>query len=308
MKLNINTPLIIFALMVILMISCDDENTMVKDIELVSGDILDLGDVPAGSSGSGVFVVKGIGLEFPMFLDIRGDNFSLDKMLFPAANINNEANVSFSPPRTATRESVSATVNITSKDINKTINVIANIVAPEPLDVNTQVYFNNMEFGLDHGEPINANDFVSSDNKHPTVMAAYSLSPSGGVPSRIKTNKTSSMCSNNSIGDCGNAFRFTGNGTIAKISLSGLEAERNYEVSYWVRPDGSSSRSMDVTITGDTEEVFEDWGGFSDRNFYRKIERIGVADGIGSLEINFKYSSNSTSRTISIDDLKVVAL
>ncbi|MEW4923956.1 hypothetical protein [Algibacter sp. 2305UL17-15] len=306
MKLHINIVLLV--VMVFSLFSCEDKDPVTQDIELVSGETLDLGDVPAGSSGSGEFVVKGIGLGFPIFLEIEGDNFSLDKDLFPAANINNKGLVTFSPERTATQETVSAVVMLNSKDITKTINVIANIVAPEPLEVGTQVYFNNMEFGLDHGDPISSSDFADSDNTHPTVMAVYDLAPSGNNASRIRTNKTSAMCDDNSIGDCGNAFRITGNGSVINIALSGLEAGRSYEVSYWVRPDGSSSRSMDVTVTGDTEAAFEDWGGLSDRSFYRKITRTGIADGTGNLEINFEYSSNSTSRTISVDDLKVVTL
>ncbi len=308
MKLNINTFLALLVLMVFSVISCENKDSIAQDIELVSGETLDLGDIPAGSSGSGSFTVKGIGLGFPIFLEIEGNNFSLDKNLFPAANINNTANVSFSPELTEAQETVSAVVLINSKGINKIINVTANIVEPEPLEVGTQVYFNNMEFGLEHGDPISSNQFAGSDNTHPTVLVTYDVAPSGNNASRIKTNKTSSMCSDNLIGDCGNAFRITGNGSIINISLSGLEAGRSYEVSYWVRPDGSSSRSMDVTVTGDTEPAFEDWGGLSDRSFYRKVVRTGIANNTGNLEINFEYSSSSTSRTISVDDLKVVTL
>lgn len=308
MKLYINKTLIFLALIALLNISCDDKDDETISIELVSGATLDLGDVPAGSTGIGSFAVKGIGLNLPIFLEIESDQFSLDKDLFPAANINNTANVLFSPSRTATREPVSTTVMLTSGGRTETINVMANIVKPQPLAIGTQVYFNNMEFGLEHGDPVSSSNFDSSSTIDATVLFTHSVSPSGGDASRVRTNKTSSMCADNSIGDCGNALRVVGNGTSVTVSLTGLEADRSYEVSYWVRPGGSSDRSLDVTVTGDTAPVFEDWGGFSDRSFYRKVVRTGIADSSGNIEINFEYSGSSTARTISIDDLEVVAL
>jgi len=307
--MNINKYIILaFYTLILSLTSCEKDNSITPDILLISGETLDLGDVPAGSTGSGTFTVKGLGLGFPISLEIEGDNFSLEKDLFPAANINNSSVVIFSTEITATQGPVSATVHLSSNNVNKTINVIANIVEPEPLEAGEQVYFNNMEFGLAHEQELTLSDFSNSGYTHPVVMATYELAPQNGNNSYIRTNKTSSMCDDALIGDCGNALRFVGMGTSVAISLSGLESGRSYSVSYWVRPDGSTDRSMDVIVTGDIEPAYEYWGAYSDRSFYREVVRTGIADEAGELKINFVFSYSSTSRTISIDNLEVKTL
>ncbi len=269
-------------------LSCNNEDEIVKDIELVSGETLDLSDVPAGSSVVGAFTVKGVNLSLPIYLKTSDKALSLNKDFFPAANINNKAEVVFSPEKTATQGSYSGSIEITSEEIVKTLNVIANIVEPVGLPDNTEVYVNTMEFGLDHGSGISISDFEKADVLHPSVSVTYTLKRHQGKKSRIKVNKTSSKCNDKAIGDCGNAVRIVGTGTKITILLSGLEAGRSYGVSYWIRPDGSSDRSMDVTVTGDTTSPTEDWGGYSDRSFYREVTRKGVADESGNLKISFE--------------------
>ncbi|PIE78984.1 MAG: hypothetical protein CSA15_05030, partial [Candidatus Delongbacteria bacterium] len=286
-------------------LSCNNEDEITQDIELVSGETLDLGDVPAGSSVTGTFTVKGVNLSLPIYLNTSDQALSLNKDFFPAANINNEAEIVFSPEITATQGSYSGSVEITSEDIVKTLNVVANIVEPVALPDDTEVYVNTMEFGLDHGSGISVSDFENADAPHSSVSVTYTLKRHQDKKSRIKVNKTSSKCNDNTVGDCGNAVRIVGPGTKVTILLSGLEADRSYDVSYWIRPDGSSDRSMDVTVTGDTTSPTEDWGGHDDRSFYTEVTRKGIADESGNLEISFEYTADSKSRTISIDDIRV---
>lgn len=290
--------------------SCKDEVGITPDITLVTGETLNLGDVPAGSSVSETFTVQGGGLRQVIYISVANGPFTLDKELFPAANIENTGTVTISTERTTTQGAVTGTIEVSSQGILKTIALTANVVKPAPLPVDTEIYFNDMEFGLDHGSDLVASAFEGTQVVHETATVQYDVSPSGNNSNRIRVNATSSKCEDNSAGDCGNSMRFTGQGSTVNVTLSGLESDRNYEVSYWVRPGGSSDRSMDVTVTGDVETAFEDWGSGGlggDTGIYTKRIRTGIADASGNLSINFEYSANSTSRTISVEDLRVVS-
>lgn len=271
---------------------------------------IDFGEVEPGSTQSREFILTGSRLTSGVTLLTTGAGLSVDVTSIDEANGDNTITVTFEPADDATEGPYSGSVQITDGgSASVTLSVVAEITEVfTGLPVGTVVYANDMEFGNDHEADAVQSDFEEADETHSTVSVGYTLIPNNDNPNRIRTNKTSSRCADNSIGDCGNALRFTGNGSTVNIALSGLEAGRSYEVSYWVRPDGSSDRSMDVTVTGDTSDAFEDWGGFTDRGFYREVVRTGVADGSGNLSINFEYSFDSTSRTISIDDLEVVTL
>ena len=283
--------------------SDDDSNATIQ----VSTEMIDFGDVPAGSGDVREFTVKGEGLEQVIYPSITGEFFTLSTDLLPVANVENSLTVSFAPNMDAIQQPVSATIEIVSGDISQTIAVTANIIEPEGLPVDTEVYFNDMEYGLDHNTPLSASDFEGAQVLHPTVSASYELVPFDGDPSRIRTNGQFPKCEDNTVGDtCGNAMRIVGLGTRTTISLSGFEPERSYEVSYWVRVGGSSDRSLNVTVTGDTEPAFEDWGG-GDSSIYTQVIRNGIADESGDFEISFEYAQDSTGRTISVDDLRIIA-
>ena len=289
-------------LAVILMtFSCNDnDNLITPEINIVSGETIDFGDVPAGSSGTKSFNVKGSELNLPM---------SLTKTLFPAANINNSAEIIFSPSRDQAQIGVNGIIELSSGNISKTINVIANVVKPEPLPVETEIYFNDMEFGLDHNTPATTAILAGSHVLHSTVMATYTLNKSGNNETRIRVNAQFPKCADGSAlqnSGCGNALRIVGETSSVTINLIGLEADRNYEVSYWIRPGGSSERSIDVTVTGDTEDAYENWGNNDKNKYYNRI-RTGIADSDGNFQMTFEYSYNSTGRTISLEDLSVTA-
>ncbi|MEM8566139.1 MAG: choice-of-anchor D domain-containing protein [Bacteroidota bacterium] len=271
---------------------------------------IDFGEVAPGSIQSREFTLTGSRLTSGVTLSATGDGLTLDLNSIDEANGDNTITITFEPPEGTAEGPFNGSVNISDGgSAVATVSIVAEITEVfTGLPVGTLVYANDMEFGNDHEADAVVSDFEEADELHPTVAVAYTLIPNNDNPNRIRTNKTSSRCPDNSIGDCGNALRFTGNGSTVNIALSGLEAGRSYEVSYWVRPDGSSDRSMDVAVTGDTSDAFENWGGFSDRDFYREVVRTGVADGSGNLSINFEYSFDSTTRTISIDDLEVVTL
>ena len=298
-------------LAVILMtFSCNDnDNLITPEINIVSGETIDFGDVPAGSSGTKSFNVKGSGLNLPITLNISGDKMSLTKTLFPAANINNSAEIIFSPSRDQAQIGVNGIIELSSGNISKTINVIANVVKPEPLPVETEIYFNDMEFGLDHNTPATTAILAGSHVLHSTVMATYTLNKSGNNETRIRVNAQFPKCADGSAlqnSGCGNALRIVGETSSVTINLIGLEADRNYEVSYWIRPGGSSERSIDVTVTGDTEDAYENWGNNDKNKYYNRI-RTGIADSDGNFQMTFEYSYNSTGRTISLEDLSVTA-
>ena len=295
---------------VLVVFSCeDDDNLGIPEISVVSGETLDLGDVPAGSSANVTFIVQGAGLDLPITLNVTGNNMSMSKTLFPAANIKNSAQIIFSPSRDDSQVAVSGSIELSSGDTSKIINIIANIIKPEPLPIDTEIYFNDMDFDLDHNTPVTKAILESSHKLNSTVMATYILNKSGNNESRIRVNAQFPKCADGSAlqnSGCGNALRIVGETSSVKIGLIGLEADRNYEVSYWIRPGGSSERSLDVTVTGDTEDAYENWGGNDKTKYHNKI-RTGVADSDGNFQMTFQYSFNSTGRTISIDDLSVIA-
>ncbi len=269
---------------------------------------IDFGEVIPGSSQSRDFTLTGARLTTGVTLSANGSGLSVDPAVIDDANGDNTITVTLAPADDAPEGVFNGSIEVSDGTITETLPVVASVTnVVIGLPVGTVVYSNDMEFGLDHEADATESDFSNAGMTDPTVSVAYSIMPRNDVTNRIRTNKTSSRCPDNSIGDCGNAMRFTGMGSTVNIALSGLEAGRSYEVSYWVRPDGSSDRSMDVTVTGDTSPAFENWGGFDDRSFYRQVTRTGVADGSGNLEINFEFSFDNTSRTISIDDLEVVA-
>lgn len=271
---------------------------------------LDFGEVEPGSSQSRDFTLTGARLTTGVTISATGAGLSVVPASLDDANGENTITVTYEPaddaPEGVFNGSIEVSDGAAASETLPVVATVTNVVVGLP--VGTVVYSNAMEFGLDHEADATESDFSNAGMTDPTVSVAYSIMPRNDVTNRIRTNKTSSRCPDNSIGDCGNAMRFTGMGSTVNIALSGLEAGRSYEVSYWVRPDGSTDRSMDVTVTGDTSPATEDWGGLTDRSFYREETRTGVADSSGNLEINFEFSSDSTSRTISIDDLEVVAL
>ena len=295
---------------ILMTFSCDDnDNIITPEISIVSGETIDFGDVPAGSAGTKSFNVRGSGLNLPITLNVSGDRMSITKTLFPAANINNSAEIIFSPSRDQAQVGVNGTIELSSGDISKTINVIANVVEPEPLPVETEIYFNDMEFGLDHNTPATTAILEGSHELHSSVMATYVLNKAGNNESRIRVNAQFPKCADGSAlqySGCGNALRIVGETSSVTVNLIGLEADRNYEVSYWIRPGGSSERSLDVTITGDTEDAYENWGNNDKTKYHNKI-RTGIADSDGNFQMTFQYSYNSTGRTISLEDLSVTA-
>ncbi len=329
---------IILTLSIIPMITaCEDDDEIAPGIILVTGDTVDLGDIPAGSTGQGDFSIQGEGLDLPINLSISGEGFSIGRffqlgttndeniqtsdfgetVLFAAANIVNNGRVLYMPDRSE-RGPVSTTIEINSQGITKTLQVVGNIVEPLPLEEGTVIYTNGFEFGLDDGTAVGNGEIGTDQQVDPTVLAnttiALSTDPDNlGEERDLRSDIQFARCPDNTFDPpCGEVLELRRVGTTLNIELLGLQPNREYFITYYVLPGGDSSRGLNVTVTGDTTPILNDLGGLGGRSAgYQEFMRTGIPDENGRLNINIVYTNDGTNsgsgRSLAFDDISVVA-
>ncbi len=325
------------AILCVSLSSCEDDDSPEKDIILLTGDVVNLGEVPAGSTGQGDFSVKGQSLTRPITLSIAGEDFSIgrfyqlgttndvniqtsdfgESVLFAAANIVNNGRVLFMPDR-SDRGPVSTTVDITTEGISKTLQVTANVVEPLPLEEGTVVYANGFEFGIEDGTAVGNGEIGIDQQTDPSVIAistvALSTDPDNlGQERDLRSDDDFARCPDNTFDPpCGDVLELRRVGTTLNIELLGLEPGRTFTITYYVLPGGNSSRGLNVTVTGDTSPIFDDLGGLGGRSAgYQEFTRTGIPDENGRLNINIVYTNDGTNsgggRSLAFDDISVVA-
>ncbi|GAA3594167.1 hypothetical protein Q4Q39_06630 [Flavivirga amylovorans] len=312
--------------------SCeDDDSGSSADIEFLAEDeitglenTVDLGDVPLCTTGSLSMIVIGKGMRLPLNVTTTSANLSVNKDIFYAANARNSLFVSFTPengtPLGAT--DVGAIVFNGENGFSKSISVTANITEPETLDEGVEIYAHGMDFTIadpatDKRVTTDIFDRAATVLDGITVQHRVASDPAPGRNDddlRIELETGRARCPDNTADSgCGSSIVLatdTGLDASFEISFLGLEAGRTYSVSYWVRPGGSSGpRSLNVEVTGNTEDIFEDWSGTNtfggSSGIFTERVRMGIADDDGNLNIKISVADSRDFRTIMVDDVSV---
>lgn len=312
-------PYIVLLVGLVLMmaqIACQDDSTEPASLE-VDAPNLDFGEVNAGSSASASLTFKGSNISGFLDLVVSGQGFSLDKNEILIPNIDRQIIVTFAPDENANLGAVSGMLTVTGDEVSLSIPLNATVTEVPGLPAGTVVYRNDFEFGLDQNTKLASTDFEATDSLGDGLVPVYNLvflNPSSST-ANIRTQARHGLCRADTTagndGECGSGFQIVGanssGNTSLTVSLSGLEPDRSYKVIYFVRPNGSSLRSMNVVLSGDLASAEEVYDG-ADNDFYLAKERNGASDASGNLSLKFEYTASSTSRSITIDGLEVQAL
>lgn len=318
--------LLIAAVLLASFTSCDDDDSAEISSAQLSADVagIDFGRVLLGSSVTQTVTITGSDIEGFVMLATSNTAFTLsqDDILTPNSPATIEITATFT--ESDAEGQVNAVLTATAANTSLTIELRATAAVNTGLPVGTEIYSNKFEFGLGHNERLFESDFSNTGVLGDGVEASYSLvfvdetiTTDDRINIRVQGN--SGRCEDGTAGSdglCGSGFIILGTAvdettmetlkTSVTFTFTGLEAERNYQFTYHVRPNGSSERAMSVIVPGDATDAFELYVD-SDNSVYQEKSRTGTSDVNGEISIKFEYDAESVTRAISIDDLIVTA-